>query len=111
MRSIRDSGQIDLGPKISWMLMIPSPRISMKFRLRGGAAPTSLSGAVPPHPDDVVRNELVAAGDELQRALALADAAVPDDQRPDPKDPEQAAGQGGLPVAGLRPGATPGLSH
>ena len=101
---------MDRGPKISRMLMIPRPRISMKYRLRAGASPGEPAGPVPPDPDDVVGDELVAAGDELERALALADAAVADDQDAEAEDPEQAAGQGRPPGPGTG-GAPAGLSR
>ena len=62
------------------MLMMPMPRSSMWYRIISAARPTSEPFGILADLDDVVGDEPVAALDEVERALALADPRVADEE-------------------------------
>ena len=58
----------------------------MAGELRAGA--DDLAVTAPPHFHRIIRHETMAADDEIQRALALAHAALTDDQHSEAEDVE-----------------------
>ena len=96
---------------------MPRPRISTWWRISSGARPT----ARPPSRrelDDVVRDEAVAPRDQLERGLALADAARPAQEHarrraPPPASPwsRRRSGAGSASRAGVRTSRPPPRSR
>ena len=78
-------------PNRSRMLRMPRPRISMCSRRRSGALPTSCPRTAAAHFHQVVGDEPVAAHDQVERALALADARLALDEHAETVEVEQHA--------------------
>ena len=63
----------------------------MWCRVSSGQVPITLGLAAPAHLDGVVGDQPMAAHDQIERALALPDAALADDQHAEPEDVHQHA--------------------
>jgi len=79
MRRSSLRGRIAVSPKIVRMLSTPMPRTSRKSLSTSGTGLDGVRGDAI-ELDDVVGDEAVAARDELERQLALADRRCPGDQ-------------------------------
>ena len=82
-RSRRLRSRIAVTPKRSLMLRMPSPRTSMWWRSRSRRLAEHHAGRAVVALDHVVGDQAVAAHHELERALALADAALAEQEHAD----------------------------
>ena len=89
--STRFDERVDATPNRSWTLMRPSPRISMWWRVSSGQVPMTNDCGPAAQLDRVVGHQAMAADDEVERALALADAALADDEHAEAEDVHQDA--------------------
>ena len=78
-------------PNSSFTLMTPEPaQLHVMARQLGAGADENRLGA-PAYLDRVVGDQPVAADDQVERALALADAALSGDEHAEPEDVDQHA--------------------
>ena len=86
---MRFDDRVEAMPNSSLTLMTPRPaQLHVMARQLGTGADQDRLGA-PPHLDGVVGHQPVAADDEIERALALADAALAGDEHAEAEDVQQ----------------------
>ena len=89
--SMRLRSRTAVTPKRSLMFRMPSPRTSMWWRSKSAGCAEDHAGRALVALHDVVGDEAVAAHDQLERALALADAALAEQEQADAEDVDEHA--------------------